>query len=118
MTSNSRLSKANGADDVCLSRRQTAARLNCHIETLKRREKQGKLHPLHFSSRMVRYRLSEILALEHEAEVNCRDADPLQARAGVRLAGRLGKQKQTRKLSTEQPSPGMESRGVVAELDR
>jgi len=50
-----------------ISRPALAARWGCHVETLKRREKAGLLHPHGFSTRLVRYRMSEVLALEYEA---------------------------------------------------
>ena len=54
--------------DGFISRPGLAARWKCHTESLKRREKKGLLHPHRFSSRMVRYLLSEVLALERQAQ--------------------------------------------------
>src|SRR5215469_14437821 len=67
MINKSRLLKAKGSDDDFISRADLAVRWGCHIETLKRREKQGSLHPHRFSLRMVRYPLREVRALEQEA---------------------------------------------------
>lgn len=50
-----------------LSRAQVAARWNLHPETIKRRERAGILPAVRLSSRVVRYRLSDVLALEGEA---------------------------------------------------
>jgi len=60
-------SKASDEGLGTISRPGLARRWACHVESLKRREKKGLLHPLRFSSRMVRYDLAEVIALEHEA---------------------------------------------------
>jgi hypothetical protein len=115
MTNKNRLLKANDAEDDFISRAELAVRWGCHIETLKRREKQGSLHPLRFSTRMVRYPLREVRALEREAGGN----DPsIDATQDLRWStgSRPMKQKQRRNLSTSQPSPDMECKGVVVEL--
>ncbi len=99
MTKKSMLSKANDADDE-----------------IKRREKQGILHPLRFSTRMVRYPLREVRALEREAGGNHPRIDATQDL--TRSTGsRPMKQTQTRKVSTSQQSPEMERKGVVVELE-
>ena len=54
--------------DTLLTRKELALRHSVSIETCKRREKAGLLHPLKIG-RGVRYRLSDILAFEAEAEV-------------------------------------------------
>jgi len=51
-----------------LTRRQLGDRWQCSIETLKRREKAGIL-PVLKLGRDARYRLSDVLRLEKEAEV-------------------------------------------------
>jgi hypothetical protein len=54
------------SDDANLiSRGELARRWSCSKETLKRRERAGILHPMHLpGKRLVRYRLSDILAIE------------------------------------------------------
>lgn len=54
-------------DDRQLSRKELSARWSLSIKTLKRREKEGILRPLSLGARTVRYRLSEILAIEEDA---------------------------------------------------
>jgi hypothetical protein len=54
-------------DEELISRPGLARRWKCHTESLKRREKKGLLHPIALSSRMLRYRMSEVLKLESEA---------------------------------------------------
>jgi hypothetical protein len=54
--------------DTLLTRKELAARHKVSIETCKRREKAGLLKALKIG-RGVRYRLSDILAFETEAEV-------------------------------------------------
>ena len=70
--------KAKGADDDFISRPDLAAHWDCHVETLKRRERQGLLHPIRFSPRLVRYRLTEVRALEREAGSHQPRIDPVQ----------------------------------------
>ena len=50
-----------------LSRKQLADRWNLSTKTIKRREKAGELRPLTLSANCVRFRLSEILAIEEDA---------------------------------------------------
>ena len=50
-----------------ISRKVLAQRWSCSTETIKRRTREGLLHPLRFNSRMIRYQLSEILRVEQEA---------------------------------------------------
>jgi len=47
-----------------LTRRELAERWRCSGETCKRRQRDGKLHPVYLSQRKLLYRLSEVLALE------------------------------------------------------
>lgn len=54
-------------EDRQLSRKELAERWNVSIKTLKRREKAGTLRPLSLGARTVRYRLSDILAIEEDA---------------------------------------------------
>jgi hypothetical protein len=52
---------------VLISRQELARRWSCSTETVKRRTRDGLLHPLRFNSRMIRYAMSEILRVEQEA---------------------------------------------------
>jgi len=56
------------ANDVLVSRRATANRWACSVETVKRRQKAGLLRPIYLSKRQLRYRLSQIIAVERAAE--------------------------------------------------
>ena len=53
---------------VTLDRKQLAERWSCCVETIKRREKARVLTALKLG-RLVRYRLSDIEAVEAEAEI-------------------------------------------------
>jgi hypothetical protein len=53
--------------DRLLSRADLKERWACSLETLKRREKVGLLRPLRLGGK-VKYRLSEIVEAEREAE--------------------------------------------------
>jgi hypothetical protein len=53
--------------DQLLTRQQVAERWKCCTETLKRREKAGRLPFVVLGSRLKRYRLRDIEALESEA---------------------------------------------------
>jgi hypothetical protein len=57
----------NNGPEQLFSRRALATRWDCSIETLKRREREGILKALRFNQRLLRYRLSDILAVEAEA---------------------------------------------------
>lgn len=50
-----------------LSRKALAERWQTSVETCKRRERAGLLNPVRFSQRLVRYRLSEVVAYENAA---------------------------------------------------
>jgi hypothetical protein len=50
-----------------VSRKALAARWQCSVETIKRRTREGLLHPIRFNSRMIRYAMSEISRVEQEA---------------------------------------------------
>ena len=54
--------------DPSLTRKQLAERWNITTRTLKRWEKAGRINPLTLSSRVIRYRLAEVLAIEADAE--------------------------------------------------
>jgi len=56
-----------GPETRLLSRRQIAVKEGVSVETIKRREKQGLLTPIRFNSRLLRYRLSDVLAYEAAA---------------------------------------------------
>ncbi|HEY3899949.1 MAG TPA: hypothetical protein VGM54_15180 [Chthoniobacter sp.] len=51
-----------------LSRRQVCQRWACCPMTLARREAAGLLQPIRFNARLVRYRLSDIEAIENAAQ--------------------------------------------------
>jgi len=51
-----------------VSRKQLAARWSSSVETIKRRERSGILHPV-ILGRLVRYRLSDIEKIEQDALV-------------------------------------------------
>lgn len=66
MTSpNSKLHESN--NEVLLSRKQVCERWGCCTMTLRRREAAGLIRPVRFNSRMLRYRLSDIVAIETAA---------------------------------------------------
>lgn len=50
-----------------ISRQKLSLRWRCCVETLKRREREGKLKAIRFNQRMLRYRLSDIRAIEAAA---------------------------------------------------
>jgi predicted DNA-binding transcriptional regulator AlpA len=56
-----------GPETRLLSRQQIAVKQGVSVETVKRRERQGLLQPIRFNSRLVRYRLSDVLAYEAAA---------------------------------------------------
>ena len=47
-----------------IDRKELASRWGCSIPTIKRREIDGMLKPIHLSTRLVRYRLADVEALE------------------------------------------------------
>jgi hypothetical protein len=47
-----------------LTRQGVSLRWECCVETIKRKERAGVLKPIRFNSRMIRYRLSDIIAVE------------------------------------------------------
>ena len=51
-----------------LKRRELAARWRCSVETVKRRERAGFLHPIRLSRRSLLYKLSEVEAVEGAAQ--------------------------------------------------
>lgn len=54
--------------ETFLRRRELAARWRCSIETIKRRERSGLLHPTRLSRRLLLYKLSEVKSLEGDAQ--------------------------------------------------
>jgi hypothetical protein len=56
-------------EDVLLDRKSLAKRWHCSTETIKRREAEGVLKATKLGGRLVRYRLSDIQALESESMV-------------------------------------------------
>jgi hypothetical protein len=55
------------ASERLVSRKALAARWQCSVETVKRRTREGLLHPVRFNQRLIRYPLSEIIRVEQEA---------------------------------------------------
>ena len=53
-------SSRESADEKYVSRQELAARLGCHLMTIKRAEKRGELHSIRLNSRFLRYRESEV----------------------------------------------------------
>lgn len=51
-------------EDQMLSRFELAKRWGVSKETIKRRERDGLIHPIRLSSRLIRYRLVDILTIE------------------------------------------------------
>ena len=43
-----------------ISRKKLAAMMDVSIETIKRKERRGELHPLKFNARLVRYRVKDV----------------------------------------------------------
>jgi hypothetical protein len=54
-------------EDDFIARPGLARRWKCHSETIRRREREGQLHPIQLGERMIRYSMREVLAIEHEA---------------------------------------------------
>jgi hypothetical protein len=50
-----------------ISRKALAERWSCSPETIKRRTRDGLLHPVRFNARMIRYPLSEVIRGDGEA---------------------------------------------------
>ena len=67
MSTNPKSNTQETTEGVLVSRKQVCARWTCCTMTLKRREAEGVLKPVRFNSRMLRYRLSDILAIEAAA---------------------------------------------------
>jgi hypothetical protein len=49
-----------------ISRKGLALRWRCSCETVKRRQREGLLRGVYFNQRMLRYPMSEVLAVESE----------------------------------------------------
>lgn len=58
-----------GTGEELISRPGLARRWGCHVETIRKREREGQLHALQMGERMIRYRMSEVLAIEAAAAV-------------------------------------------------
>jgi hypothetical protein len=54
-------------EDSLIPRHALARRWACHVETIRRREKAGQLHPIQIGERMIRYKMREVLEIEREA---------------------------------------------------
>ena len=50
-----------------ISAKALAARWSCSRMTIQRRTREGVLHPVRFNQRLIRFPISEILRIEHEA---------------------------------------------------
>jgi len=61
------VSKLTQSTEQLISRKSLAFRWECSVETIKRRTREGLLHPVRFNQRMIRYSMSEILRVEQEA---------------------------------------------------
>jgi hypothetical protein len=59
--------QVNQQSEQLLSRRALAQRWSCCNETIKRREREGILKSIRFNQRLLRYRLSDIVAIEAAA---------------------------------------------------
>jgi hypothetical protein len=55
------------ASEHLVSREALASRWQCSVETIKRRTREGLLHPVRFNQRFIRYQMSEIVSVEKEA---------------------------------------------------
>ncbi|MBE7156937.1 MAG: helix-turn-helix domain-containing protein [Rhodospirillales bacterium] len=53
--------------DALLTRRQVARWLAVSIATVKRMDRDGKLHPLKFNTRTIRYRASDVIHFLEQA---------------------------------------------------
>jgi hypothetical protein len=53
--------------ELLISRKALASRWQCSRETIKRRTREGLLHPVRFNQRFIRYQMSEIVSVEKEA---------------------------------------------------
>ena len=51
-----------------IARRALALRWGICLETLKRMEARGLLHPIRFNQRLLRYRLDEVEAIEADGQ--------------------------------------------------
>ena len=67
MSTNQKTTTQDANSAVLVSRKQVCARWGCSTMTLKRREAEGVLKAVRFNSRMLRYQLSDILAIEAAA---------------------------------------------------
>lgn len=54
----------NEPSELLVSRKQLSQRWNCCLETIKRREQEGLLKAIRFNQRLLRYRLSDVIAIE------------------------------------------------------
>lgn len=58
------ISNHKNGDNITLTRSELAARWKCSIQTIKRRERDCTITALRFGPRMIRFRLSDIVAYE------------------------------------------------------
>ena len=62
-------SSMNPAEDRLVTRQTLSVRWECSLSTVKRLEARGLLRPIKLGDNVLRYRLSDILALEENGEV-------------------------------------------------
>ena len=86
-----------------LSRKRVASRWTCSPATVKRRDREGVLHPIRFNQRLIRYALSEIIRVEQEG------------RAGVKIKmPQPERLRRPSKLALPPPSNGLPNIGFAA----
>ncbi len=61
---------SHGVEERLLHRKELGKRWSCSGETLKRYEKRGLLKPIKLAPRMLRYRLSDVIALEEAGRMD------------------------------------------------
>jgi hypothetical protein len=72
-----------------ISRQRLSSRWELSLESLRRRELAGLLHPVRLGRRTVRYRMSEVLALENAGLAHRRAEDQLDNLQERKLKERL-----------------------------
>ncbi len=64
----------NQAEERLLTRQELSLRWSCGLSTLKRFEKRGVLKPIVLGSKVVRYKLSDVVRTEQEGEEDRSDS--------------------------------------------
>lgn len=54
------MTQSDRSSSELISRKKLAAMMDVSIETIKRKERRGELHPLKFNARLVRYRVKDV----------------------------------------------------------